>query len=150
MGNTFEPWKPTSPIEVWRPTDLQGKSLQEVFSDTAEEKEIPKKADPSEPPNITEASESFRDKSSGKYRTKDGHLVQSRGEAMIDNALYHFGVVHIYEGKLPIGENVLYDFYLHAGDVYIEYWGMENDLQYAKRQKKKMEIYKKYNCTSSY
>ncbi len=64
---------------------------------------------------------------------------------IIDNTLYQYGLVHAYERKLPIDENVLSDFYIPAGKVYIEYWGMESDPKYADRKKKKIEIYKKHD-----
>jgi hypothetical protein len=38
---------------------------------------------------------------------------------------------------------VLSDFYLPAGKVYIEFWGMEGDAKYSERKKKKIEFYKK-------
>jgi hypothetical protein len=90
----------------------------------------------------------FRNKFPAKYRTKDWHNVRSRGEVIIDNTLYEYGLVHAYERKLPIDENVYSDFYLPArlgaSAVYIEYWGME-DGKYNERKKLKREIYKKYN-----
>lgn len=90
----------------------------------------------------------FRNKFPAKYRTKDGHNVRSRWEVIIDNTLYEYWLVHAYERKLPIDENVYSDFYLPArlgtSAVYIEYWGME-DGKYNERKKLKKEIYKKYN-----
>lgn len=90
----------------------------------------------------------FRNKFPAQYRTKDGHNVRSRGEVIIDNTLYEYWLVHAYERKLPIDENVYSDFYLPArlgaSAVYIEYWGME-DGKYNERKKVKKEIYKKYN-----
>ena len=64
---------------------------------------------------------------------------------IIDNLLYQYGIVHAYERKVPIEENVLSDFYLPTGKVYIEYWGMDNDPKYVERKKQKIEIYKKYD-----
>lgn len=90
----------------------------------------------------------FRNKFPAKYRTKDGHNVRSRGEVIIDNTLYEYGLVHAYERKLPIDEDVYSDFYiparLWASAVYIEYWWMEDE-KYWERKKQKKEIYKKYN-----
>ncbi len=90
----------------------------------------------------------FRNKFPAKYRTKDGHNVRSRGEVIIDNTLYEYGLVHAYERKLPIDEDVYSDFYLPArlgaSAVYIEYWGKEDE-KYLERKKQKKEIYKKYN-----
>jgi hypothetical protein len=64
---------------------------------------------------------------------------------LIDNWLYGAGIVHAYEKKLPIEEEVYSDFYLPAGKLYIEFWGLENDSKYVDRKKTKIEIYKKYN-----
>jgi hypothetical protein len=70
--------------------------------------------------------------------------VRSRAEVIIDNLLYQYGLVHAYERKIIIGdEEVLSDFYLPAGKVYIEFWGLENDSRYLERKKKKIEFYKK-------
>ena len=54
------------------------------------------------------------------------------------------GVVHAYERRLPIEEEMYCDFYVPAGKVYIEYWGYNNDPDYATRKKVKQELYKKY------
>ena len=76
-----------------------------------------------------------------KYRTTDGHYVRSRAELAIDNWLYMQGIVHAYERKLPIEEDVYCDFYLPDKKVYIEYWGMEKDPKYAARKEEKRALY---------
>ena len=67
---------------------------------------------------------------------------------LIDNFLYINGIVHAYERKLPIEEDVYCDFYIPSGNgrpqVYIEFWGMDNDPKYSDRKQTKLEIYKKY------
>ncbi len=63
---------------------------------------------------------------------------------LIDNWLYMSEIVHAYERKLPIEEDVYCDFYLPVGKVYIEYWGLEDDEKYLERKNEKLEIYKKY------
>jgi len=94
-------------------------------------------------------TDDFRTKFPANYRTKDGYQVRSRAEAIIDNALYDYGLAHAYERKLPIEEDVYSDFYIpskHGGRaVYIEFWGLENDAKYAARKKAKKEIYLKYD-----
>lgn len=91
----------------------------------------------------------FREKFPANSRAKDWHMVRSRWEMLIDNALYDFWLVHAYEKKLPIEEDLYSDFYLPAQNwwksVYIEYWGLEDQKQYENRKKIKQEIYKKYN-----
>ena len=86
----------------------------------------------------------FRTKFPAKLRTVDGHYVRSRAELLIDNWLYSNGIVHAYEKKLPIEEEVYSDFYIPTGNLYIEFWGLENDPKYIDRKKTKTEIYKKY------
>lgn len=86
----------------------------------------------------------FRAKFPATFRTDDGHMVRSRAEVIIDNALYNYRLVHAYEKKLPIEEDLYSDFYLPSENVYIEYWGMEDDEKYSERKKIKIEIYKKY------
>ncbi len=80
-----------------------------------------------------------------EHRTDDGHYVRSKSEAIIDNWFYNKGIVHAYEKRLPIEENLLSDFYLPTGRVYIEFWGYENKPEYLKRKKVKQQLYKKYN-----
>jgi len=80
-----------------------------------------------------------------EYRTEDGHYVRSKAELIIDNWLYNKGIVHAYEKKLPTEENLLSDFYIPNKNIYIEYWGYENQEKYLKRKKVKQQIYKRYN-----
>ncbi len=87
----------------------------------------------------------FRDKFPATFRTKDGHMVRSRAEVIIDNALYDYKLAHAYERKLPIEEELYSDFFIPTENVYIEFWGMEEDPKYAERKKTKIEIYKKYD-----
>lgn len=92
----------------------------------------------------TTVDSDFRDKFPAKYVTSDGHRVRSRGEVMIDNWLYTSQVVHAYERKVPIEENLYCDFWLPAGKVYIEFWGMEEDQAYAARKDAKIKLYTKH------
>lgn len=84
------------------------------------------------------------DKFKPTHRAMDGHWVRSKAEGLIDNWLYMSGIVHAYERLLPVEEELYCDFYVPAGKVYIEYWGMENDPKYKERKEQKKEIYKKY------
>ncbi len=86
----------------------------------------------------------FREKFPAKHRSTDGHSVRSKAEMLIDNWLYMAEIVHAYERKLPIEEEVYCDFYIPTGKVYIEYWGYENDAKYLARKVEKIAIYKKY------
>ncbi len=86
----------------------------------------------------------FRQKFEATHRAADGHFVRSRAEMLIDNWLYMAEIVHAYERKLPIEEDVYCDFYIPTGKVYIEFWGLENDPKYAARKEQKKSIYAKY------
>ena len=138
-GLQSEDFKSGIPYVVWPIDILNNKNLiatiEDLSGNTKQEninKEDNKKED-------------FREKFEAKHRATDGHFTRSKAEMLIDNWLYMFEIVHAYERKLPIEENVYCDFYIPAGKVYIEYWGYENDEKYLERKKKKQEIYKKYN-----
>ena len=133
---------------LWPDSILQNKSLNEVFKESQPEKEIPKVAPTSTQQQqvVTQpTSNNFRDKFPATIRTRDGHMVRSRAEVIIDNALYEYKLAHAYERKLPIEEDLYSDFYIPSENVYIEFWGMENDPKYLERKKVKLEIYKKYD-----
>lgn len=133
---------------LWPDNILQNKSLIEVFKESHTDKETSKASIVSAPQQqsaIQPTTNNFRDKFEAKHRTKDGHFVRSRAEVIIDDTLYDYGLVHAYEKKVPIEEELYTDFYLPNGKVYIEYWGLENDPKYAERKKKKIEIYQKYD-----
>ncbi len=89
-------------------------------------------------------SKGFREKFPATLRTKDGHLVRSKSEIIIDNWLYDSKIVHAVERKLQTEEEVYCDWWIPTGKVYIEFWGLE-DPQYLARKEKKILIYKKYN-----
>jgi hypothetical protein len=80
-----------------------------------------------------------------RYKCDDGHVVKSRGEALIDNWLARHGVNHQYEDWLDLGGNRLkYDWYLPDDDVYVEFWGYHSD-KYEERRKVKEELYSRYH-----
>jgi len=94
--------------------------------------------------NDSSDSKGFREKFPATLRTKDGHLVRSKSEIIIDNWLYDSKIVHAVERKLQTEEEVYCDWWIPTGKVYIEYWGLEEP-QYLARKEKKISIYKKYN-----
>lgn len=126
-------------------TILQNKTLIRVFSDSPNEKGPVKATQTNQQQSSTYTSDNFRDKFPATFTTKDGHKVRSRAEVIIDNALYDYKLVHAYERRLPIEEDVYSDFFIRSENVYIEYWGMEDDPKYTERKKIKLEIYKKYD-----
>lgn len=127
-----------SPYVIWDESILSNKSLLNSI-DAATGKSYDDDAISKE---STFDTDEFRKKHEAKYRTQDGHRVRSRAEAMIDDYLYNNGVAHAYERRLPgIDEEVISDFYIPAGKVFIEFWGMEENEKYQERKKKKLEIY---------
>lgn len=81
-----------------------------------------------------------------EHLCEDGHYVRSLSEMLIDNWLYNHNYVHAYEKlvfmKSDPNANILSDFYIPKGDIYIEFWGL-NDEQYLKRKKEKIKLYDK-------
>lgn len=75
------------------------------------------------------------------FNTDDGHKVRSYPEAIIDNFFFNNGIKHIY-GKGISNTKYRYDFYLPEFNLYIEYWGINNDA-YNERMGKKLELYKR-------
>lgn len=137
---------------IWLESILQNKSLLEFFKESSIEAQPELK-----PSNISispsqkstaEYHDTFREKFPALQRTLDGHYVRSKSEMLIDNFLYINGIVHAYERKLPIQEDLYCDFYIPSGrrgpQMYIEFWGLENDPKYLDRKNKKIETYKKY------
>jgi len=146
-GRQFEHETSGGSYVLWPESILKNKSLNEVFTEYKAENET-QKVNPTSTEHQTisqPTSNNFRDKFEAKHRTKDGHFVRSRAEVIIDDTLYDYGLVHAYEKKVPIEEELYTDFYLPNGKVYIEYWGLENDPKYSERKAKKIEIYQKYD-----
>jgi hypothetical protein len=80
-----------------------------------------------------------------EFRTQDGHYVRSKAEVLIDTWLYVSKIVHAYERKVPnIDEDILSDFYIPTGKVFIEYWGLDDE-KYLEKKKWKLNIYQKNN-----
>lgn len=88
---------------------------------------------------------SFRQKFEAKHRTLDGHYVRSKAELIIDNWLYMNGVVHAYDRQLPIESDVLGDFYLPSGKVYLQYWGNDSGAMSEREQQAIRNVYEAHN-----
>lgn len=89
-----------------------------------------------------------------KYTCKDGHVVKSKSEVLIDDYLFDHGIPHAYEKAVSIDANeahdLLPDFFLPKfgskhEDIYIEHWGFDegNNPRYFESKKYKIEQYKK-------
>jgi predicted RNA binding protein YcfA (HicA-like mRNA interferase family) len=127
------------PYVRWPETIIKSKILKSSVHDIKGTRDV-EHSEKSVPNN----KNGFRDKFIAKHRATDGHFVRSKAEMIIDNWLYMAEIVHAYERKLPIEEDVYSDFYIPTGKIYIEFWGYENNEKYLKRKKIKQEIYKKY------
>ncbi|KOO13895.1 glycerol kinase [Vibrio xuii] len=88
---------------------------------------------------------SFRQKFEAKHRTLDGHYVRSKGELIIDNWLYMNGIVHAYDRQLPIEQDVLSDFYLPSGKVYLQYWGSDTGEVSETERQAIRQVYEQHN-----
>lgn len=86
----------------------------------------------------------FRLKYPANQRTTDGHYVRSRAEMLIDNFLYYNKIVHAYEKKVNIDEPMFCDFFIPNHNIYIEFWGLEENEKYKERKKRKQDLYAKY------
>lgn len=154
-GRQFEHETSGANYVLWPENILQYKRLLEVFKESLPEQQIIQKETnhstaqtQTETPTSNINKDNFREKFEAKHRTIDGHYVRSKAEMLIDNWLYQYGLIHAYERKLPIDEDVYCDFYIPSGNgrpqaVYIEFWGLENDPKYTARKNKKIEIYKR-------
>lgn len=85
------------------------------------------------------------------FRCKDGHYVRSKSEKMIDDYLYEKRIIHVYEKKVineDNGEEYYPDYYLIINNgnteinIYLEYFGLEDDEKYMATEKKKIAFYK--------
>jgi len=91
----------------------------------------------------------YRKQWAAEHQCDDGHYVRSYSELLIDNWLYNNGYRHAYEKSVFICTEpdavVLSDFYIPDGNVYIEFWGLNDDQRYLKRKEKKLKMYKDNN-----
>lgn len=132
------------PYVVWHPDICKSRILQKAV----EEFVLVEIAPPvvAQSPAMTEdaadKSDGFRDRFPPAIRASDGHMVRSRGEAMIDGLLYENRIVHAYERLVPIEQTMYCDFFLPEFNLYIEFWGMESNPKYKARKEKKLDMYR--------
>ena len=76
------------------------------------------------------------------YRCNDGHYVRSKNEVLIDNWLYQHDICHAYEKAIfsETGDRFFSDFYIPSIDLYIEVWGLTDEMYLAKASRKR-QIY---------
>lgn len=82
-----------------------------------------------------------------EIKNKAGVLVRSLSEKIVSDELYDRGIRYQYEPTVPylkengeIGE-LHPDFYLPDYDLYLEHWGIENNIKYESSRQFKEKIY---------
>jgi hypothetical protein len=133
------------PFVLWHQAICKSRILQNAIRELLSiEIEAPSVAQTSQiPEEAADKAEGFREKFPPTIRASDGHMVRSRGEAMIDALFYEQRIVHAYERLVPVEQTMYCDFFLPEYDLYIEFWGMESNPKYKARKEKKLEIYRK-------
>lgn len=125
------------------PHDLKITKVKKVMTDPSV-KDAPTSIHEKTITNINDID--FRKQFEAEHQCDDGHYVRSKAEMLIDNWLYSNRIVHAYEKSVFMPHNpeeiVISDFYLPEGDVYIEFWGNENDPKYLSRKETKQKLYK--------
>lgn len=73
----------------------------------------------------------------------NGTVVQSEGERIVADELSVMGIAFRYDNRFRIvkGYAIRPDFYLPEFDLYIEYWGMEDNLDYQIGMLEKKKLY---------
>ena len=116
---------------------------------------------------INSTKSSFdRFKKGKKYKCKSGIYVRSQAERTIADFLFDNKITFIYEPEIKYGEynlltsklegKIIHPDFLIPGptyfkgkllqNVYIEFWGMDND-DYNESKEYKIEVYEKHNST---
>lgn len=129
---------------VWHPDICKSRILQkavEEFLSVELPSRVPEK-NASMNEDAADKAEGFREKFPATIRVTDGHMVRSRGEAMIDGLLYEHRIVHAYERLVPIEDAMYCDFFLPEYNLYIEFWGMESNPKYKARKERKLGLYR--------
>ncbi|HEX5337186.1 MAG TPA: hypothetical protein VFW53_02000 [Gallionella sp.] len=129
---------------VWHPDICKSRILQKAVGELLSAELAPTLPIQSASMNedAADKSEGFREKFPPAIRSSDGHMVRSRGEAMIDGLLYENRIVHAYERLVPIEQAMYCDFFLPEYNLYIEFWGMESNPKYKARKERKLDLYR--------
>ena len=96
------------------------------------------------PEPVCKKEQKFRTFVPATLRTIDGHYVRTRAELLIDNWLYGARIVHAFEKKVHVVEEIYADFFLPDGELYIEYIGTQNNPEFADRLETKIAVYRKH------
>ncbi|MEH6593665.1 MAG: hypothetical protein V7746_25580 [Halioglobus sp.] len=79
------------------------------------------------------------------FRGVDGHVLTSSLEMQVCNWLYMAQLVHAHQRALPTEESVNADFYVPAGNVYIDCWAADVPAEQLSSKLLKKELYKQHN-----
>lgn len=78
------------------------------------------------------------------YSTKSGNFVRSKGECEIADFLFDQKIEFLYEPTVPLEERWNHpDFYLRQYNVFIEFFGWENDKKYDEKSRIKKKTFEK-------
>jgi len=143
---------------VWKPVILKNSKFMRALESDKVEKEVkaPVVKKPAPKPSSQRGSQQpshfeidgikvFNRKAfDAAFRTSDGHYVRSRSEVIVSDWLFMNRIAYAYEKRLPVEEELYSDFFIPDFNIYIEFWGYEDDPKYLKRKKTKKAIYEKY------
>jgi hypothetical protein len=83
-------------------------------------------------------------KSRKKTVCKDGHIVDSASEAILDNFFSDNSIQHQVHVRYPRGK-MISDFYLTEFNVYVEFFGMASRKRYKQKMQRKRLFFEKCN-----
>ncbi len=78
----------------------------------------------------------------------DGHVLKTPLQMRVCNWLYLAQLAHAYRRNLPTEELVYADFYLPAGNVYIDCWEEDTSADELRERLNKHEIYRQMGLNS--
>ena len=78
------------------------------------------------------------------YRGVDGHILTTALETQVCNWLYLAQLVHAHQRALPTEEQVCADFYIPAGNVYIDCWDEDVAADQLSGKLLKRELYREH------
>ena len=106
--------------------------------------------EPSVPPASSSEPDLFANatRSLEEFKGIDGHSLNGRLEMRVCNWLYLAQLAHAYRRALPTEDVVLADFYLPAGNIYIDCWEADVPATELSAKLNKRDIYKELGLRS--
>lgn len=87
----------------------------------------------------------FLDERPRTFRAVDGDLLRSSDEVRIDDWFYRNGIEHEVERRVPVDRLRYCDWFLPRGEIYVEYWGLMDEVWYREAREVKEELYRQAN-----